>query len=247
MSEPVKRLYTLYSPTISNLSISNKCIVLDLDHTLVATQENIKSLQDLNILSDPKLINIRNRVYHINVENYEKPGIGTNHSYWGITRPHVKEFLIFCFSYFKIVAVWSAGKPDYVEKIVDYLFKDISPPHIVLTYNDILIDSSGNVNKPLTTIFQYNNHMSHFNTFALDDISSTFSLNPLNGILIPKYSPSLNLNSFASDDPSLLQLKSWLLLPEVIASNDVRSLDTSKIFTTSLLTYQKFIRSYKFK
>src|SRR5690606_31782804 len=110
---------------IPSTSLTNKCIVLDLDQTLLATQESINSLHELGILSNPNLLSLRNRTYYFTIEDLEGPGIGTKYNYWGVTRPHCHEFLLFCFSYFRVVAIWSAGQRPYVESIVDYLFRDL--------------------------------------------------------------------------------------------------------------------------
>jgi hypothetical protein len=53
----------------------------------------------------------------------------------------------------------------------------------------------------------------------------------------------LNVNAMARDDPSLLQLKYWLLQPEVAKSKDVTTLDKKKIFSTSLETYKASLKS----
>src|SRR3989338_4538064 len=121
-------LYHVIANDIPVTSITDKCIVIDLDHTLVSTQDPFGSLKELGILSNPDLIALRNRIYHIEIEDLEKPGVGTKYDFWWIIRPHVEEFLIFCFSYFRVVAVWSAGKRPYVEGIVDHLFRDLPKP-----------------------------------------------------------------------------------------------------------------------
>lgn len=246
-------IYHVDADNISPVSITDKCIILDLDQTLIATQDETESLHNLKILSDVKLISLRNRVYYISVEDLEKPGIGTKYDFWGVTRPHIHEFLIFCFSYFKIVAVWSAGKRYYVEAIVDHIFKDLPQPHVVLTYDDIITAPGGHVQKPLTKMIELNpvlrRLMSLQNSLALDDTSSTFFHNQDNGILIPAYDPSLNNNSLARDDPTLLQLKYWLLQPEVVNCRDVATLDKSAIFSTSVDAYKSRLQSnpgYKF-
>lgn len=245
MSTPA--LYHVAADDIPPVSITDKCVVLDLDQTLIATQDSIDSLKRLGILSDPKLLSLRNRTYHITIEDLEKPGIGTKYDFWGVTRPHVQEFLIFCFSYFKIVAVWSAGKRPYVEAIVAHIFKDIRPPHVVFTHDEIIIGPKGHVEKPLTKLIESNpvlrRNMSLQNTLAVDDNSMTFYLNYDNGILIPAYDPSVSVDALARDDPTLLQLKYWLLQPEVVNARDVTVLDKSKIFSTSLDAYKNKLRS----
>lgn len=246
----ISTLYYVAANEIPSTSITDKCIVLDLDQTLIATQDSIESIKDLKILSDPTLLPLRNRSYILTIEDLEKPGIGSKYDMWGVIRPHVKEFLIFCFSYFKIVAVWSAGQRPYVEAIVDILFKDLPKPHVVFSYDDIEVGKGGAVEKPLTKMINssplLSKYMSLSNTLAVDDNSSTFVHNKGNAVLIPEYEPALNVAAMNRDDPSLLQLKYWLLQPEVVNSRDVTLLDKSKIFTTSLDTYRSKTPAYKF-
>jgi hypothetical protein len=251
MSTP--SLYYVAADNIPSASITDKCVVLDLDQTLIATQDNINSLKTINILSDPNLISLRNRTYHITIEDLENPGIGTKYDFWGVTRPHINEFLIFCFSYFKIVAVWSAGKRPYVEAIVDHIFKDLPAPHVIFTHDDILIGPKGHIEKPLTKMIESNpvlrRNMSLQNTLAVDDNSMTFYHNHANGVLIPAYDPALSASAMARDDPTLLQLKYWLLQPEIVNSRDVTTIDKSRIFSTSLDSYKSKLKSipgYKF-
>jgi len=246
-------LYHIAGDDIPSVSITDKCVVLDLDLTLISTQESIESLKSLNILSDPTLLALRNRSYYMTIEDLEKPGIGTKYDFWGVTRPHIQEFLIFCFSYFKMIVVWSAGKRPYVEAIVDHIFKDIRAPHAIFTYDDIDIGPGGHVEKSLVKMMNSNavlrRNMSLQNTLAVDDNSMTFYLNNNNGVLIPAYDPSASVSALGRDDPTLLQLKYWLLQPEVVNARDVTVLDKSKIFSTSLETYKSKLRSvpgYKF-
>lgn len=240
-------VFVLSRPDIAKASITDKCCVLDLDATLISTADSIESLKKMKIMSDPKLMKLRKRTYYLTIDDLEKPGIGTKYSFWGITRPHLEEFLIFCFSYFKIVAVWSAGKRPYVEAIVDHIFKDISPPHIVFTHDDIDIGPKGHIIKNLNKLIESNatmrKHMSLQNTLAIDDNSTTFSKNKGNGVLIPAYEPALSVEALSRDDNTLKQLMLWLLTEEVIASNDVSSLNKSEIFTTKLEDYKKILES----
>lgn len=245
-------IYHVDADDIPSTSITNKCVVLDLDLTLVSTQESLESLKALNILSDPTLIPLRNRIYYLVVEDYETPGGGEKYEFWGVTRPHIYDFLIFCFSYFKIVAVWSAGKRKYVEAIVDHIFKDLPKPHVMFTSENVEMVSGNALGKPLIKMIESNDvlrrNMSLKNTFAVDDNSMTFSMNPGNGILIPAYDPASSIDALSRDDPTLLQLKYWLLQPEVVNAKDVTILDKSKIFSISVDTYKSKLPSgYKLK
>ena len=51
-----------------------KCIVIDLDQTLIATQEDVSSLKQMGILYKPELMSLRNRTYYIEIEDLEGPG-----------------------------------------------------------------------------------------------------------------------------------------------------------------------------
>jgi TFIIF-interacting CTD phosphatase-like protein len=225
---------------ISSEPLTDKCIVLDLDETLVHSHEDINTLYKLGILSKPELLNLRKRTYTIQLDDVlDKKGKGTKISLWGITRPYVKEFLITCFSYFKIVAVWSAGQRKYVEAIVDYLFRDIRRPHIVFTYDDCVEMSNSYLAKPLSNMISsipnLHKYMSLENTFIIDDRLTTYStVNPYNGILIPPYKPSPNIHSLNSDDIALRQLSIWLLTPEVMNSTDIKNINKNNIFDRSL-------------
>ena len=215
-------------------ALTDKCIVLDLDQTLVATQDDMEQLYELNILKDPQLLHLRNRTYVLCVEDLEKPGCGTAYNYWGIIRPHTKDFLRFCFDYFNIVAVWSAGQRPYVEQIVDHLFKDMQKPHIIFTHEDVERDDNGDVVKPLLKLFEaeefLSNNMFLENTVILDDNAKTFSYNHKNGIHIPEYRPKCTLAGIERDDIELLKFKNWLLRKNVIQGTDVTALDKSIIF-----------------
>lgn len=237
-----KSIYPVDADLIPNVSLTNKCIVLDLDNTLLCTQETMNTLYDSQILSNPQYLALRNRVYYFSLDSVNHPGENSKLEMWGITRPYLKEFLLFCFSYFKIVAVWSAGQRSYVEAIVNYLFKDLPMPHIIFTADNTIFQN-GHTYKPLSTIMSSNPVLSRLmtpmTTLAIDDNSTTYTYNKDNAVLIPAYSPSPNLNSLSSDDPSLLQLKYWLLQPEVIAAKDIRSINKSTIFTTPISTYKQ--------
>jgi hypothetical protein len=219
-------------------SLTDKCIYLDLDQTLISTADEkygLDYLYKLKILSNPSLMHIRKRVYHVVVEDLEKPGYGSKYEMWGITRPNLHRFLTFCFSYFRLVMVYSAGKRQYVESIVDHIFKDLPYPHLVLSYDDIEKDKKGNVIKPLTVVMNANSLTKQYvkptNTLGLDDLKSTYSENKGNGILIPAYEPELNEQSLSENDDCLIRLENWLMLPEVINCKDIRTLNKDKIFS----------------
>jgi len=213
---------------------SKRCLMLDLDLTLVSTQK-LKDLQFLSeLLSDARTLPLRERLYHFNIENYEGPGIGSSMPIWGIARPHYKEFLKFAYQEFDEVIVWSAGQRLYVEPLVDFLFRDLQRPRVV--YNAEMLDrSKGNgMVKTINTILQEPSlsGITLAGTLALDDNSGTFADNVHNGVHIPEYNPHMSLEGFMADDRCLLDFQRWLQTPEVANSADVRMLAKHMIFTS---------------
>ena len=224
---------------ISEKPLTDKCIVLDLDETLVHSHgaPNIDLLNELGIFIDPENYDLRERVYKITMEDVvHKKGTGEKTDMWGITRPHVREFLIHCFNYFKIVIVWSAGRKNYVHAIVNHLFRDLPRPHIVWTYDDLERLSNNTLIKPLNKLMKkvsgLNKHMSLTNSFIVDDRVTVFQEpNPYNGIEIPPYRPDFDLKSLKIEDDTLLKLIKWLMKKDVIHSKDIRTLDKRDIFS----------------
>lgn len=217
---------------------TDKCIIFDLDETLIHTQDpekkNYFNLLD-EILDNPQLIDLRARTYRYVLEDVlDKKGSGSLSDIWGITRPHYKDFLIFCYRYFKIVGFWSAGQPLYVHEIVDHITRDLPKPHVVFTYDDCEKLENDQLVKPLTKMMKSNSflesHMDLKNTFILDDRKGTTYFNEGNGIIIPPYEAQETKESLVKDDQALNQLKDWLLLPKVRRSTDVSILDKSNIF-----------------
>ena len=217
-------------------TISDKCIVLDLDQTLIATQDDHTFPVFIEIMSNPNLVALRNRTYHLKIDDLGIPGIGSTYECWGVLRPHLFEFITFCFSYFKIVAVWSAGKRSYVEAVVDYIFRDFPRPHIVFTHDDVTFSSKNHLLKSLLKMINHNDVTKKFmkltNTLVLDDNPTTFALNRNNGVLIPEYAPRTNIASLSENDNSLIKFEKWMLLPEVINSVDVNTLQKPDLKST---------------
>ena len=79
-------------------SYKNKCIVLDLDETLVHSKFDNEIIKKNNLLKDPKYINLHNRLYTISLSDTYV---------WGITRPYLYYFLNFCFDYFNHVIIFN--------------------------------------------------------------------------------------------------------------------------------------------
>ena len=228
----------LFKTELPEKPLTNKCIVLDLDETLVHSHHegNIELMKELEIFTNPKYLDLRKRTYKITMDDVvHKKGEGAKTEMWGITRPHLTEFLIFCFTYFKVVIIWSAGRNKYVHSIVDHIFKDLKRPTIVWTYDNLSKLSNNTLIKPLSKMIEHipglSKYMSLENSFIIDDRLSVFQQpNPNNGIQIPAYNPSMTPESMRKNDNRLQQLMKWFQQSEVINCKDVRTLNKTNIF-----------------
>lgn len=218
---------------ISHNTLTDKCIILDLDETLVHTFDDFNTYFNL-----PNDIGLKNRTYALELDDvFDKNGSGVITNIWGVVRPYTKEFLIMCFDYFKIVAVWSAGQKKYVNGIVNFLFKDLKRPHVIFSYEHCEpVEES--FNKPLQKMIDIvpglDKYMSLNNTYILDDRKANFdTVNNDNGILIPAYKPYFNIYSLNKVDIHLNQFMIWLERNDVINCSDIRKLDKSDIFNSN--------------
>ena len=221
-------------------SKSNNIIVLDIDETLAHTVTDINSWYNLNIYNDPKKIDLRDRVYFLDIITDRNEGLST--SMWGIKRPNLEEFLNFCFEYFKLVIVWSAGTYEYVHTIVPELFKNTYEPHFILT-RDNCIEQNGKYTKPfykllndIPELYPYLNIESTTNgqiygfknVIIIDDRSHSFYNDPNNGILIPLYEPSPEVNNIRQNETSFNKIMEYL--KKNVDKDDIRKLDKKEIF-----------------
>jgi hypothetical protein len=233
-------LFITDNDLIPDFPLTDKCISLDLDETLLNSIENIEFISKLKIYRDPKALKLRNRVYKLKLQDVlNERGLGVVTELAGIIRPHLREFLLFLFSYFKIVCVWSAGQTDYVHAICDIIFEGLPQPHIIFSYPQCKKDS-GRIEKPLKYMFsipELMDKMNFKNTFIIDDREDTFrDVNFYNGIVVPEFRPTFTLNGLLNNENSLQQLIAWFMKPEVINCTDVQTLDKSDIFTKPLDT-----------
>ena len=226
--------YPLSVPAPSGKSPLTKfTLVLDLDSTLLFTWEEGHKFDGPATFRDPAYISLRQRFYRLELENLIGRGDGTKHSYWGITRPYLDEFLAFASDYFTNIVICTAGVEAYADAVSDILFRDLPYPCAVFSRDD-LETHNGLLRKPLRVLIpRVGRGMDPTNTLVLDDNETTFLFNPDNGVLIPRYEPDSTHAAMSTPDIALLQFKTWLLRPEVMASNDVRTLDKKYIFNSA--------------
>lgn len=212
-------------------SISEHSIVLDIDETLVHTFEKIEDINDVGVFKDPKYLPIRKDIYVIDV--YTEDRYTIKYRMWGVMRPKLREFLNFCFKYFRNVTIWTAGVRRYGNAVVSKIFNN-RMPELVFTRDECPKTSSGNCeNKPLTYIINRKDDMSLHHTFIVDDRVENFDPNPDNGILIPPFYPEYSELQYVNDpdyDDAFDKLMKWFMRKEVIESQDIRLLDKSSIF-----------------
>lgn len=218
----------------ADAKVSNKTahkIVFDLDDTLIHCYDSLKEFKTLNV-HDYENLELRQRIFRIELHDVTSTvGEGVHSIMWGVYRPGWERFRAFCQDYFSEIAVWSAGKPKYVDAIVNILFPDPNfQPTIVYTYPECII-SRYEVLKPLERMSRLEGFTLD-KTFIIDDRDDTFSKNPENGILIPKYSPQPNRTGLLDmRDSNLLKLETWLNSPKVRNCKDIRTLDKRRIFS----------------
>ncbi len=230
------KAYALYGP-INNQerkTLTKKSIVLDMDETLVHTFPTMNWVNKEGIFTNPLYADIATRAYRIDLRDVSNTrGQGQRDQMWGVFRPHVKEFLLFCNTYFNVVALWSAGEYGYVHAVVDKLFSDIPRPHVILTRDNCNMLGKS-CDKDLGKLYR-DEHIGNFlqpqTTMIVDDRRDYFmASSPQNGILIPPYRPPETISGLRSDDMALLKLKDWFLQPQVQNAPDVRSLNKTRIF-----------------
>lgn len=169
--------------TSNNINPQIKNIILDLDETLVHTIDDpgFKLLNKTKIMSDPRLIKYRDRILIFKLEDVVgKKGEGLDTDMWSILRPHLYEFLSFCFSYFDNVIIWSAGLRGYVREVVNRIFdplQGIPAPRLIYTREDC-VKENGGLHKPITKLISENPDLQGIvsleNTFILDDRFENF-------------------------------------------------------------------------
>lgn len=223
-----------------------KNIVLDIDETLVKTYDDpgFAKLNGTNILVDPTYYSLRPRIIQYRLEDIPlgsiKKGQGIDNDMWSITRPHLYDFLAFCFDYFDNVIIWSAGLGAYVQAVVDKVFNPIggTPYPEIVWARDQCVFQNGILTKPLNKLINdplaRNKGLTLENTLIIDDRVDNFIDNPSNGIQIPLYEPNPNPLAIATEDIALLQLKKWFLRDDVRQATDVQMLPKNQIFNTSL-------------
>ncbi len=218
--------------------MKDKFIVLDLDETLIYTPEsNDKYYNSLKLFTGSENNELRERIFQIKlIDTFSSDGLGTVEFMWTIKRPHLDEFLKFCFEYFRGVIVWSAGIREYVAEIVKNIFTGIGEPLIVYNRSDLDSTVDGSIAyKPLAKMIRLEDPSGEFlslkNLLILDDKIYNFIVNKDNGVLIPGYNTKVTKKTLMEDDVRLLEFMKWLKTDKVKYSTDIRKLNKKNIFS----------------
>ena len=210
-------------------------MVFDLDLTLVNTFSDMSSARELKIYTGEDSVEYKSRIYTLDMMDVvNEPGSGESTRMWGVFRPGWEKFHDFCKEYFEHVLVWSAGKPKYVDAVVDVLFPDEDFQPLAVYTSDDCTFSGDDIYKPLAKMYkdpELVDIVTPENTLVLDDRRDTFSLNKRNGIKIPPYEPNPTYAAIMRDDDRLSKLQAWLSSKKVFESEDVRTLSKRGIFT----------------
>jgi TFIIF-interacting CTD phosphatase-like protein len=202
-------------------SLTNKTLVLDLDECLVRTHTG-EDVERFDVMA-PSNVGVRHRFFEISFGDEFDP-------IWGVRRPYLDQFLAFAGTYFERIVVWSAGEKQYVVQVVKELFRDHRQPDLILTRGDCMGDTT-DYHKPLSLLKKRMPDLDLRLVIAIDDRRDNFRDNPDNGIVIPRFDPTV-VNSFVHQDHHLAHIINWLMSPSVLASQDFTSLDKKRIFTS---------------
>lgn len=173
--------------------------VLDLDQTLVHTFN-----EEVPLSLSPS---VRDRLFSLRIPPEEGLASGVVYDWWGIERPHLREFLSELDNRGIKVVVWSAADPIYVKQIVERIFQQ--KPILTLTCDHIQQENDS-YSKPLSKVHSLIEGSSESNTFILDDREDNFMHNRSSGMLIPAYSPENSRKELESDDTALLDVIHYL-------------------------------------
>lgn len=226
---------------LENLPVlaTDKCIVLDIDHTCLATMNDAQSISTCKQLTTNHTLGWYTEMMYNGViyDASDSVPLGQPYTICGVLRPGVREFINFACNYFKVVAIWSAGRKKYVDMVVELIFKDAPrPPDVIFSYQECTDPYENIMGKPLSKMIGSHplltKHMSLKNTIIIDDYPQSFANNPHNGILIPGYHPEVSVDGVRKPDDAWHRITQWFDSPAVRSSTDVTLLDKQHIFSS---------------
>ena len=217
---------------------SDKTAIIDLDETCIHTFTDMNKLKELNIMNDPKLIDLRKRIYVIDIKDVNGRGNGGSSQIWGIERPHLREFLKYMMYNVNNLIMWTAGIEPYAQAIVKHIFRGIGKPTMVLSRKDCVnvgTKSNPMYTKPIMKLVNSNynkvyKNITMENSFIIDSRIDYVMPNFTNAIIIPPYSPTPNVDSLRMQDTALLKIMTWFNSPNIRNSPDIKTVKKDDIF-----------------
>lgn len=211
-----------------------KELILDIDATLVNSFPVSIEVYN-NWISNPESKKYENRIINlqiIDIRDNQPKGVGDISCFLVVLRPHLKEFLEFCFEHFDKISIWSAGNFRYVMGVTARIFGNELFQRInkIYTRNDcnFLNEKGDLLHKDLGSKGFDLSQCLH-----LDDNGSTFGKNITNGVHIPAYNPpSITEEYIFFEDTCLLNFMQWIKSVNLNSCPDVRNLNKSNIFTS---------------
>lgn len=195
--------------------MSQSCIILDLDSTLINTFDGFSSPEALDSYESPE------DVYNL---------FG---NYYGVFRPGISQFLETCFSNFDQVCVWSAGTEDYVAEVVSKIKAfSIKKPYFVWSREYCVSVYNGDqslLQKPLSKVFAAYPNIDPKRTFILDDYRDVCQQDSLYHIHIPAWKGEIEEINRKKDN-HLKSLTSWIKNTNIYDVKDFRDLSHGNIF-----------------
>ncbi len=209
--------------------LTNFCLVLDMDETLVNSVVSEDGLYPLDKKKKYEKYS-KKYIYNFSYTYFEDDGQLSLYKFLGTKRPFLDEFLDFCSMYFNKIMIWSAGEDKYVKNVCARIFKGKNEP-IIWTRKKCYTE---NKNKPLKFIYE-DEYLSNFfnekNTLIIDDkLETIMAEDKNNAIIIPQFTQDITSNLFLNKDKCLLQLINWFQNYEFFNCKDVRKLDKKNIF-----------------
>lgn len=205
------------------MSHRDKCIVLDLDETLIHSffTSPLPASEGLQYKLDPS---IGGRLYRLDIKFDD----GTYGSYWALKRPHLDTFLRYIFDNFGIVVVWTAGVKEYAHAVCEWLFANQYPDAVYDRSFCVKLDND-KYTKPLlklSTQPELRGKVRLDNTIIIDDNPNSIAMNVENAINIPAFKPNPNIVDIMDErDDCLLKIIQWF--ETMRDDTDVRKLDKS--------------------
>lgn len=142
-----------------------------------------------------------------------------------LSRPHLKEFLHFCFKSFDHVSIWTAASPKWFSHAYHHVIRPNMPKnkqfHFIWCLPEccrIVCNGMMHVVKPLANVYSRyaDTHNTH-NTIIVDDSPSVCVLNKPNSIIVSKFKSNVHVK-----DDVLQHLIQYL--KHVVRLRDVRKM-----------------------